>query len=162
MRRVKIKCSQKQNLFIRRYSFSSPVLGFSQEALTWDDCVKEASQNNKDLLTAEQTVKADEDSHVASLGQFFPQITFDASISRSGVGGFNDALTSSQYDQSSGLSLNLSQDIFSYKDFSAVDQSNAQLDLARDRINPGQIPAFPRFKGRLFISSSIPNSKSIC
>jgi len=109
----------------------SPVLSFSQEALTWDDCVKEASQNNKDLLTAEQTVKADEDSHVASLGQFFPQVSFGASISRSGVGGFNDALTSSQYDQSSGLSLNLSQDIFSYKDFSAVDQSNAQLDLAR-------------------------------
>jgi outer membrane protein TolC len=111
-----------------------PVLGFSQEALTWDDCVKEASQNNKDLLTAEQTVKADEDSHVASLGQFFPQITFDASINRSGVGGFNDALTSSQYDQNSGLSLNLSQDIFAYKDFSAVDQANAQLDLARDQL----------------------------
>jgi outer membrane protein TolC len=113
---------------------SMPVGGFAQEALTWDDCVKEAAQNNKDVLAAEQTVKADEDSHVASLGQFFPQVSFGASINRSGVGGFNDALTSSQYDQSSSLSLNLSQDIFSYKDFSAVDQANAQLDLARAQL----------------------------
>ena len=104
----------------------------AQTALTWDDCAKEASTHNPDLLSAQQTLTAADDSHIASLGQFLPQISFNASISRNGSGGLNDALNSPAYGQNSSLSLNASQDIFSgFKDFSSVDQSNAQLDIAR-------------------------------
>ncbi len=108
-------------------------------ALTWDQCVKEAALDNRDLLTAEQTVKAAEDTHVASLGQFFPQISFNSSISRSGYGGLGTALTDfsapEEYGQNASLSLSAQQDIFSgFKDFASVDQSNAQLDLARAQL----------------------------
>ncbi len=104
-------------------------------ALTWDQCVKEASTHNKDLLAAEQTLTAADDSHIASLGQFLPQISFNASIGRSGAGGFSDALNTPYYNQNSSLSLNAQQDIFSgFKDFASVDQSNAQLDLARAQL----------------------------
>ncbi len=86
-------------------------------------------------LAAQQTLTAADDSHIASFGQFFPQISFNASVGRSGPGGFNDAINSPFYNQSSGLSLNAQQDIFSgFKDFASVDQSNAQLDLARGQL----------------------------
>ena len=102
--------------------------------LTFDDCVKEASTHNLDLLTAEQTVKAGEDSHVASLGQFLPQISFDASLKRNGSGGLDDALNSPTYSQGANLSLNASQDLFVFHDFTSVDQSNAQLELAKAQL----------------------------
>lgn len=108
-------------------------------ALTWDQCLKEAASNNKDILTAVQTVKAAEDTHVASLGQFLPQISFSTGIGRSGYGGLNDAIsdfnTTNEYGQNASLSLSAQQDIFSgFKDFASVDQSNAQLDLARAQL----------------------------
>ncbi len=107
----------------------------AQESLTFQQCVSEAETQNLDLQAAEQSVKAQEASHMASLGQFFPQITFNASINRSGPGGLNDAINSPLYGQNSSLSLNASQDIFSgFRDFAAVDEANAQLDLARAQL----------------------------
>jgi outer membrane protein len=117
-----------------------PILGAQDApALTWDQSVKEAASNNKDLLTAEQTVKADEDAHVASLGQFLPQISFNTSIGRNGPGSFNQAVQNFNYsppdNQTTSLSLTASQDIFEgFKDFASVDQANAQLDLARAQL----------------------------
>jgi outer membrane protein len=117
-----------------------PILGAPTDAaLTWDECVKEAASNNRDVLAAEQTVKADEDAHVASLGQFLPQINFNTSIGRSGPGGLNDAIhdfnDTPPVNQTTSLSLTASQDIFEgFKDFASVDQTNAQLDLARAQL----------------------------
>ena len=107
----------------------------AQNTLTLEDCIKEASQNNKDLLASVQSVKSAENSHMASIGQFLPQISFSASAGRSGQGGVNDAFNSPVYGQNSSLSLNASQDIFSgFKDFASVNQANAQLDLARAQL----------------------------
>lgn len=106
----------------------------AQTPLAWDDCVKEAASHNRDLLAAQQSVKAAEDSHLASLGQFLPQIAFKAGINRSGYGGVNDAWNSPLYGQNANLSLSASQDLFSLKDFASVDQANAQLDLARAQL----------------------------
>lgn len=104
-------------------------------ALTWENCVKEATAHNRDLLTAEQTLKATEDTKTATLGQFFPQVSFSANTSRSGSGGFNDAFSppdSPYLGQSAGYSFKASQDIFSgFTDFASVDQANANLDNAR-------------------------------
>jgi outer membrane protein TolC len=106
----------------------------AQEVLTFQQCVTEAAAHNLDLRVAEQTVKADEANHMASIGQFFPQITFDARIGQSGSGGLNDALDGPT-SQNSSLSLTATQDIFSgFKDFAAVDQANSQLDLARAQL----------------------------
>jgi outer membrane protein TolC len=113
------------------FFLSSPGL-FAADTLTWDQALKEASQNNRDLLAAEQSVKADEDAHQASLGQFFPQISLSASIGRDGAGGLNEAWNSSNYQQGAKLSLNAQQDLFSgLKDVASVDAANAQLNIAR-------------------------------
>jgi outer membrane protein len=113
------------------FSISRGVLS-AQTALTWDDCVRDAAAQNPDLRSAEENLKAAGDTHAASLGQFFPQVSLNASISRSGPGGLEDGLNGPDYDQNADLSLNLQQDIFSgFKDFASVDQSNAQWDLAR-------------------------------
>ncbi|HVM32840.1 MAG TPA: TolC family protein [bacterium] len=108
----------------------------AQDTLTWDQALKEAAQNNRDLLAAEQTVKALEDAHQAALGQFFPQISLGASWGRGGTGGLNDALDSPAYHQNSNLSLNLHQAIFSgFSDIASVDASNARLDQARAELD---------------------------
>jgi outer membrane protein len=113
-------------------SLTLPLSAFGQDTLTWDQALKEAVQNNRDLKSAEQTVKADEDAHQAALGQFFPQISLSASLNRSGDGGLNDALSSSFYTQGARLALNAQQDIFSgFQDIASVDASNAQVDMAR-------------------------------
>ncbi len=125
---------QKQlSLLILSCLITLPALG--QKAMTFQECVTEAATHNLDLLTAEQTVKADEASHTASLGQFFPQISFNASINRSGPGGLTDTFNNPDFGQNSSLSLNATQNIFSgFKDFAAVDEANAQLDLARAQL----------------------------
>jgi outer membrane protein len=109
-----------------------PLGAFAQDALTWDQALKEAVQNNRDLKAAVQTVKAQEDAHQASLGQFFPQISLNASFDRSGLGGLNDAFNSPFYSQGANISLNAQQDIFSgLRDIASVDATNAQLDSDR-------------------------------
>ncbi len=142
-------------LFLNLLLLLLPGLGRTQTALTLDECIKEASARNRDLLSAEQTVKAAENTKAASLGQFFPQINLNASISRQGAGGLSDAINGDSWRSSStppynsqytgpyliengpsllnsNISLSVQQDIFSgFKDFAAVDQANAQLDLAR-------------------------------
>jgi outer membrane protein len=108
----------------------------AQTALTWDECVKEASLHNLDLLSAEQSVKASDNSKLASLGQFLPQINFLASLGR---GGFDNsiegALSDPNYGSDANLSLSASENIFSgFKDIASVDSSNASLDLAKAQL----------------------------
>jgi len=125
----------KALLILSLFVWTLPALTRAQKALTFEDCVKEATAHNPDLLSAQQSLKAADDSHIASLGQFLPQINFGASIGRTGYGGFDDAISSPDYFQSSRLSLSATQDIFSgFKDFASVDQSNAQLDIARAQL----------------------------
>lgn len=112
--------------------FLLPLLAWGHPTLTWDQALKEAAQNNRDLRAAQRTVLADEDSHQAALGQFFPQISLSASFDRSGAGGFNDALNSPLYGQNADLALTAQENIFSgFRDIASVDSSNAQVDMAR-------------------------------
>jgi len=61
------------------------VTGFTQlkaeEALTWQDCIKEAVQNNPDLISAEESVKESQASKKITASSAFPQI--DSSVSTS-------------------------------------------------------------------------------
>ncbi len=109
---------------------------WAESPLSWADCVKEASSHNYDLLAAEQSLKAADDSKIASLGQFLPQINFGASLGRNGGdNSIEGALRDPLYGQNSGLSLSASENIFSgLRDIASVDSSNAQLDLARAQL----------------------------
>ena len=111
------------------------VLG-AEPALTWTDCVKEASTHNPDLLSAEQSLKAADNSKLASLGQFLPQLNLNGSISRSGSDpSLDGALSDPYYSQGAHLSLSAQENIFSgFKDFASVDSANAQLDLAKAQL----------------------------
>ncbi len=125
--------------------FSIPTLGLlfltfplhaqTSTAFTWDQCLKEAEKNNRDLQVAVQNLTAADDTHIASLGQFLPQINFNSSFSRSGESTLGAAFNDPYYGQSANASLSVQQDIFSgFRDFASVDQSNAQLDLARAQL----------------------------
>ncbi|HTA75789.1 MAG TPA: TolC family protein [bacterium] len=109
---------------------------YSQTDLTWDQCIKEAEDNNRDLKVAEQTVKASDDTHIASLGQWLPQISLGTTLSRTGpdssVGG---ALSDPNYVPGATLGISAQETIFSgFKDFASVDLANAQLDIARAQL----------------------------
>src|SRR2546422_889461 len=111
-------------------------IGAEEKALTWDDCIKEASSRNPDLLSAQQSLKAAENSHLASLGQFFPQLSLSGSVGRSGTdGSIEGALSDPSYNENASLRLSASENIFSgFKDIASVDSSNAQLDLAKAQL----------------------------
>src|SRR6185369_106987 len=75
-------------------------IGAEEKALIWDDCIKEASSHNPDLLSAVQSLKAAENSHLASLGQFLPQLSLSGSVGRSGTdGSIEGALSDPSYNE---------------------------------------------------------------
>jgi outer membrane protein TolC len=115
---------------------SGPGWALAEATLTWEQCVKEASERNLDLLSARQSLKAAENSHLASLGTFLPQVSLGASAGRSGTDrSVEEALANPSSTQSVGLSLGVRQNLFSgLKDFAAVDSANAQVRSARARL----------------------------
>src|SRR5665213_2757633 len=108
----------------------------AQTAVTWEQCVKEAENNNRDLKAAEQTVKAADDTHIASFGQWFSQISIGSSLGRSGPDpSLDGALNDPNYTPSATLGINAQETIFSgFKDFALVDIANAQLDNAKAQL----------------------------
>ena len=106
------------------------------ESLTWAQCLQEASAHNQDLLAAVQSVKSADNSHLASLGQFLPQVNFNGSIGRSRPDNSLDgAFSDPNFSQNANLSLSASENIFSgFKDF-ARGYSNALLDLAKAQLD---------------------------
>jgi outer membrane protein TolC len=108
----------------------------AQTAVTWEQCIKEAENNNFDLKAAEKTVTASDDTHIASLGQWFPQISIGSSLGRSGPDSSLDgALNDPNYTPTATLGINAQETIFSgFKDFASVDMANAQLDNAKAQL----------------------------
>jgi len=108
----------------------------AQTTLTWEECVKKAENNNLDLKTAEQTVKAADDTHIATIGQWFPQISVGTSLERSGPdASISGALSDPNYVPNATLGISAQETIFSgFKDFASVDQANAQLDNAKAQL----------------------------
>ncbi|HUO58511.1 MAG TPA: TolC family protein [bacterium] len=117
-------------------AYGLPASPRAGQALSFSDCVKEASTHNLDLLSAEQSLKAADNAKLASLGQFLPQINLNGSLNRSGSDtGIGGALNDPNYSSGAHLSLSASENLFSgFKDISSVDSANAQLDLARAQL----------------------------
>jgi len=113
-----------------------PLIAQAQPPLTWKACVTEAATHNLDILIAEQSVKSAEDQRSASLGQFFPQVSFGASLGRSGSDpALLAPLTDSNFTSRASLNLSAQQELFTgFKDFASADQASAQLELERAQL----------------------------
>jgi len=48
-------------------------MAYAQEALTWDDCVKEAAKNHPDLISATEAVKASEAARRITASSQYPR-----------------------------------------------------------------------------------------
>lgn len=127
----------KKPSFLLLLFLMGPLNAGAAESLTWAQCVQEATAHNPDLLAAIQSVKSGENSHLASLGQFLPQINLNGSLGRSGPDNSLDgALSDSNFSQNTNLSISASENIFSgFKDIASVDSSNALLDLAKAQLD---------------------------
>jgi len=114
-----------------------PANLLAQPPLSWKDCVKEAAAHNLDLLIAEQSVKSSDDLRSATLGQFLPQISVGASLSRSGSDPALAApFTDPNYSSRASLNLSAQQEIFNgFKNFASTDQASAQWDLDKARLD---------------------------
>ena len=116
--------------------YSLPASPRAGQALSFSDCVKEASTHNLDLLSAEQSLKSADNSKMASLGQFLPQVNINGSVNRSGDDpNLQGVLNNPNYSSGAHLGLSASENLFSgFKDIASVDSANAQLDLARAQL----------------------------
>src|ERR1700677_4059507 len=86
----------------------------AETSLTWKQSIKEAENNNRDLKVAEQAVKAADDTHMASLGQCFPQISCGTSLGRSApdstIGG---AFSDPNYTPNATIGISAQENLFS-------------------------------------------------
>lgn len=120
----------------------SVLLSLSAQAsntLTWNQCLKEALENNPSLAAAREKKSAADFSVSSARSGYFPQISGSLSYSRG-----NSATAGSSTTSTSGLTsnsdsvndsyaatLSLSQNLFSgLQDKAKVDQAKAQLDSA--------------------------------
>lgn len=62
----------------------SAVNAYAQEALTWEDCIKEAAKNHPDLIAAEQEIKQSQAAKRITASALYPQLdsNLDASTQR--------------------------------------------------------------------------------
>jgi len=62
----------------------SAVNAYAQEALTWEDCIKEAAKNHPDLIAAEQEIKQSQAAKRITASALYPQLdsNLDASTKR--------------------------------------------------------------------------------
>jgi len=60
---------------------------WAEEALTWQDCVKEAAKNHPDLISAQESIKQSEASKKITASTIFPQIDASASGSTTETAG---------------------------------------------------------------------------
>lgn len=105
------------------------------QPLSFDDCVSEASANNRDLLTQTSTVKSLEYQVNGAYSGFYPQLstTIDFDYGQSSI---NGNLTSNFSNQgalfSIAPSVSMTQNIFSgFADVAKVDLARANLEAAR-------------------------------
>lgn len=57
----------------------------AEEALTWQDCVREAAKNHPDLVSAQQSIKSSQADKTITASGLFPQVSADAGASRTGT-----------------------------------------------------------------------------
>ncbi|MDD5433012.1 MAG: TolC family protein [Candidatus Omnitrophica bacterium] len=81
-------------------------VAFSEEILTWQDCVKEAAKNNPDLISAQEVVKQSQAAKDITASGLYPQIdaNLDASTGKTVTGSGSSAKKSTTDSYSYGLS----------------------------------------------------------
>ena len=100
-----------------------------QEVLTWEDCVREAAQNNPDLAAAQASVQQARFQYQGSYSNFFPHLSLDAGYTKAKSPtslSLSDAGSDTSDEFSMGLTL--SQSLFSgFHDKAGVDRTRAEL-----------------------------------
>lgn len=87
-----------------------PAAALGQDALSWEDCLREALANNPERAAAEALVQQSRFDYRASASRFLPQLSFDASYRRGGSRLLLDDASVNSEDFSVGLTL--SQSLF--------------------------------------------------
>ena len=79
---------------------------FGEEALTWQDCIKEAAKNHPDLIAAQESIKQSEANKQITASSLFPQIdsSVSAQTARSASGSGNTATHRTSDSYSYGMS----------------------------------------------------------
>ncbi len=121
-RRTMIRCKFIFALFLL------PILAQSGHALTWKQCLDEATKNNPSYAAAIEAVKGAEASLKGSRSAYYPQVSAGANVSRSG----SDTATGNTESDSRSADLSVQQTIFSgFKDQAVVDQARIAWEVSR-------------------------------
>ena len=101
--------------------------------LTWEDCLKEAAQNNQDLIRSREAVRAARFGKDSVYGKFLPSLSAGANVGSSGnEGSLAGALHDPDASPSSGINLSAQLNLFNgLKDKASLDAAQAALDGAQ-------------------------------
>ncbi|MDD2708735.1 MAG: TolC family protein [Verrucomicrobiae bacterium] len=113
--------------------------GETPENLTWNDCVREAVENNPDIKASWHALQSSEAVRKGSYSDFFPQITVNAGRTRAyqpadesaGVTAFGGAASATEYTTQYTANITLQQMVFDgFKTRGNVDKARAEARLA--------------------------------
>jgi outer membrane protein TolC len=108
--------------------------GPSSAPLTWEDCVKLATQHNPDLQSARENVLNSDAVRLGAYSALYPQITADFTDNRAYLG--PGLANPYNYSTNYLAELTLSQNIFNgFATKANIDQARAQLNLAFANLN---------------------------
>src|ERR1041385_2687194 len=62
-------------------TFFCPGQAMADDALTWEDCLREAAKNHPDLIAAQEVVLQSQDQKTIARSGLFPQVDASASFS---------------------------------------------------------------------------------
>ncbi len=111
----------------------------SDSSLTWDDCVRLAVKNNKNLLQAKSSLEQASANRLGLYGDFFPQITANSNYSISKTGASDrvagkDGLGSSSKSLTGNIDID--QNIFAgLRDWHKSRKGNALLEMGQKDFN---------------------------
>jgi outer membrane protein TolC len=106
-----------------------PEMESPATTLTWDDCVRLATELNPDLQASREAVLNSDAVHMGAYAALYPQISVSYAQSRARAG--SDLFAPVSYTNSYAQQLNLSQLIFDgFATKGNIDRARAQLNLA--------------------------------
>lgn len=112
----------------------------TEEFLTWEACLREASRNNPSLAAAQEAVWKARAQHQASYSDFLPQISADAGYSRANSATSLDSVASGsgvREEFSAGLSAR--QSLFSgFRNKATLEKSGAELGASEADLRAAQ------------------------
>lgn len=110
-----------------------PISTFAQEALTWQDCVREAAKNHPDLIAAVQGVDQSKAAKKITASSLYPQVDADVSAATTKTTSGEDGARKSQTADNYSYGASASQLVFDgFKTINNIYAASANIKASQE------------------------------